>query len=189
MIMSPPQPSRRRSLSELETGAVHPKVVAALREASRRLSSLGIRHATIGALAVGVHGWPRATGDVDLLLAPEAWLAHADGSQTPRVELVESIEGVGIDYLPIDVAGEFLLAAFDRALVSEGVPVAPVEVVIVTKLIRLAMRDQADIVELVKSGLVDEPAVCRYLDEHAPMLTSRFRALAEQAARERERER
>lgn len=182
--MSPPPPARRRSLSELEATAVNPRVIAALREASRRLSAAGIRHATIGALGVGVHGWPRATSDVDLLLAPEAWEPHPDGSQTPRVELPESIEGVGIDYLPIDVAGEFLLAAFDNALVSEGVPVAPLEVVIVTKLIRLVMRDQADIVELVKSGLVDEPAICRYLDQNTPMLTSRFRALAEQAARE-----
>lgn len=187
--MIPQPPAQRRTLSELEAGAINPRVIAALREASRRLTAAGIRHVTIGALAVGVHGWPRATGDVDLLLAPEAWDTHADGSHRPRVELVESIGGVGIDYLPVDVAGEFLLAAFDGALVSEGVPVAPIEVVIVTKLIRLAMRDQADIVELLKSGLVDEPAVCGYLDQHAPMLTSRFRALSEQAARERERER
>lgn len=187
--MTPPAPRKKSSLSELEAGAVNPRVIAALREASRRLQALGVRHATIGALAVGVYGWPRATSDVDLLLAPEAWDTAADGTQTPRIELPESIGGVGIDYLPIDVAGEFLLSAFDDATLSEDVPIAPIEVVIITKLIRLAMRDQADIVELVKSGLVDQAAVTAYLDQHAPMLSSRFRALEEQAERERERER
>lgn len=187
--MSPPPPPKRRSLTELESSAVNPRVIAALREVSRRMTGVGVRHVTIGALAVGVHGWPRATSDVDLLLAPEAWDTRPDGSQTPRVSLPEAVNGVAIDYLPIDVAGEFLLEAFERALVSEGVPVAPIEVVIVTKLIRLVMRDQADIVELVKSGLVDQDAVRGYLDQHAPMLTSRFSALCEQAERERAQER
>src|SRR5438094_2308746 len=126
-----------RTLAELETTAVHPRVVGALREVSRRLTALGIRHVTIGALAVGVHGWPRATSDVDLLVGPEAWHAAPDGTQTPRVPLPESIDGVGIDYLPIDVAGDFLLAAFDDALVSDSVPIAPIEAVVVTTLIRL----------------------------------------------------
>lgn len=61
------------------------------------------------------------------------------------------------------------------------------EVVILTKLIRLATRDQADIVELVKTGLTDVARTQRYLAEHAPMLTGRFGALVEQAAAERAR--
>lgn len=180
-------PAKRQSLSELEAGAVNPRVVAALREVSRRLTAAGIRHATIGALAVGVFGWPRATADVDLLLGPEAWERSADGSATLRVPLPEVIDGVAVDYLPIEVAGDFLLEAFSAAWITEGVPVAPLEVVVLTKLIRLAMRDQADVVELVKSGLVDVASVETYLDTHAPMLTGRFRALVEQAARERAR--
>jgi hypothetical protein len=68
--------------------------------------------------------------------------------------------------------------------VSEDVPIAPMEVVIITKLLRLAMRDQADVVELVKAGVVDLDAVRAYLETNAPMLTSRFDALVEQARRE-----
>ena len=155
--------------------AVNPVVVGALRDASKNLALQSVRHLVVGALAVGVHGWPRATADVDLLL---------DGSQTPRVELPESFGGVAVDYVPVDVAGDFLLDAFDHPLLCEDVPIARVEVVIITKLIRLAMRDQADVVELVKSGLVDVPCVRAYVDAHAPMLTSRFDALSEQAKRE-----
>jgi hypothetical protein len=175
---------RRRNLTELEATAINPAVIAALREASRRLTAQGVRHLVIGALAVGAHGWPRATRDVDLLVAPEAWDTAADGSQTPRVTLVDSIGGVDIDYLPVDVAGDFLLASFAAPFVSEDVPIAPMEVVIITKLLRLAMRDQADVVELVKAGVVDLDAVRAYLDTNAPMLTSRFDALVEQARRE-----
>jgi hypothetical protein len=141
----------------------------------------------IGAIAVGVHGWPRATRDVDLLLGPEAWDVAADGTRTPRIELPEVIDGVEIDYLATDVAGDFLLDAFDCALMSDGIPVAPIEAVIVTKLIRLAMRDQADVVELVKTRLFDPAVVEAYLDANAPMLTSRFRALVEQAQSELDR--
>lgn len=182
--MHPPEPPRIRSLSELEPD--NPRVIGALREISRQLTGAGIRHAAVGAIAVGVHGWPRATADVDLLLGPEAWDKKPDGSATFRLELPEAIDGVGVDYLPIE-AGEFLLSAFENAMLSEGVPIAPVEVVILTKLIRLAMRDQADVVELVKSGLVDVASVERYLDEHAQMSTPRFGALVEQAALERAR--
>lgn len=175
---------KTRSLTELESTAINPIVISALREASRRLAAANVRHLAIGALAVGVHGWPRATRDVDLLLAPEAWDTAADGSQTPRVALPDNIGGVDVDYLPVDIAGDFLLAAFDAPFVSEAVPIAPMEVVVLTKLLRLAMRDQADVVELVKAGVVDVVAVRGYLDANAPMLTSRFDALVAQAQRE-----
>jgi hypothetical protein len=188
-IKMSPRPLKLLSLADLEQTAVNPRVVAACREASQRLSNAGVRHAVIGAIAVGIYGWARATRDVDLLVAPEAWETHGDGSQIPRVELAEQICGVDVDYLPIDVAGAFLVEAFDRSFVTEGVPIAPIEAVILTKLIRLAMRDQADVVELLKAGLFDAAAVEQYLDANAAMLTGRFRALVEQATRERERER
>jgi hypothetical protein len=66
--MTPPAP-KLLSLSELEQTAVHPRVLSALREISSRLSAEGVRHGVLGALAVGIHGWPRATRDVDLLVA------------------------------------------------------------------------------------------------------------------------
>jgi hypothetical protein len=178
--MKPPVP-KQLALSELEERAVHPRVLGVLREISRRLSAEGIRHGVLGAIGVGVYGWPRATSDVDLLLAPEAWLEGRDGTLTPRVELPEQIDGVAIDYLPISVAGDFLLESFDRVFVTDGVPIAPVEIVILTQLVRLVMREQADIVELLKAAGFDADSVERYLELHAPMLTPRFRQLREQA--------
>jgi hypothetical protein len=159
-------------------------VLGALREISRRLSAARVRHGVLGAIAVGVHGWPRATQDVHLLLGPEAWQQVPGGTLTPLVEMPEQVNGVGIDYLPVSIAGDFLIEAFDRVLVTEGVPIAPIDVVILTKLVRLVMRDQADIVELLKAGLFDTAAVESYLEQHAPMLTRRFLELKAQAERE-----
>lgn len=92
-----------------------------------------------------------------------------------------------IDYLPIGVAGDFLIESFARVHFTEGVPIAPIEVVVLIKLLRLVFRDQADIVELLKAGLFDAANVDRYVDTHAPMLTLRFRELREQAEREKQR--
>jgi hypothetical protein len=187
VIGSPPPPPKILTLTELEERGPSARVVEALRQVSKRLTAQGVRHAVLGALGIGIYGWPRATNDVDLLLGPEAWHTTAGGTQTELVELPKNIGSVGIDYLCMDIAGDFLLESFDRAYITEGVPIAPVEVVIATKLIRLAMRDAADIVELVKAGLTDLELVAAYLDRHAPMLTGRLRALAEQALKEKSR--
>jgi hypothetical protein len=192
--MTPPAP-KVLSLSELEQEALHRRVATTLRQISQRLAANKVRHGVLGAIAVGIHGWPRATSDVDLLLAPEAWYASSDGTLVPAVELPEELNGVRIDYLPISVAGDFLLESFDRVHLTEGVPIAPIEVVVLTKLFgdgapnsmrqrRLAMRDQADIVELLKAGLFDAEQVKAYVGLHAPMLSPRFEALREQAQRE-----
>jgi hypothetical protein len=183
-IKMTPRPPRVLSLSELEQAAVKSRIMAVLREISKRLTAHQVRHGVLGAIAVGIHGWPRATTDVDLLLAPEAWHASRDGTLVAAVELPEEIDGVGIDYLPVSVAGDFLIESFDRVLVTEGVPIAPIEVVVLTKLVRLAMRDQADIVELLKAGLFDAVAVEAYVGTHAPMLVPRFQELRRQAERE-----
>jgi hypothetical protein len=61
---------------------------------------------------------------------------------------------------------------------TEGVPIAPIEVMVLTKLIRLAMRDQADIVELLKAGLFDAQEVAAHVYLHAPMLAPASRRYA-----------
>jgi hypothetical protein len=42
-------------------GVVAPRILDAMRTASGRLQELGVRHALVGALAAGAHGYPRAT--------------------------------------------------------------------------------------------------------------------------------
>lgn len=42
-------------------------------QVSERLNELGVPHTLIGGLAVGVHGHPRATKDIDFLVGSEAF--------------------------------------------------------------------------------------------------------------------
>jgi hypothetical protein len=176
--------STTMSLENLRDSGLHPDVLAALIAISKQLTAQGVRHAVIGGIAVGVYGWPRATRDVDLLVGDEAWEILPTGERRERVQLPETVLGVAVDYLSIDVAGEFLNAALDHPFVSEGVPIAPVAVVVCTKLLRMAMRDQADIVELLKAGLFGAADVRRYLEAWTPMLVPRWDALVLQAERE-----
>ena len=47
---------------------VSPVILRRAADISRLLAELGIPHVLIGGLAVGVHGHPRATSDVDFLV-------------------------------------------------------------------------------------------------------------------------
>ena len=53
--------------------AVAAQVLVDAIEASRRLTELGVPHALIGGLAVGLYGPPRATKDVDYLVGDAAF--------------------------------------------------------------------------------------------------------------------
>ena len=70
--MAAPDPS-------LLVGVVAPEVLDAMRVASAALKSAGVRHVVVGGLAVGAHGYPRATKDVDFLVGDEAFEHHPGG--------------------------------------------------------------------------------------------------------------
>ena len=163
-------------------------VLSALSEVSHQLSEAGIRHVVVGGLAIGVYGWPRATREVDLLLGMEVFGRLPSGELEPRVALPEIVEGIPINYMYIDVAGKFLDLALDAPLFSNGIPFAPPEVLVCTKLLRLAMRDQADIVQILKAKLVDRKRIRAFLGARQPPLLGPFDALVSQADAESERE-
>src|SRR5438093_2280168 len=63
-------------------GVVAPEILAAMRAASAQLTRTGVRHALIGALAVGAWGYPRASKAVDFLAGDEAFEQHEGGIVT-----------------------------------------------------------------------------------------------------------
>lgn len=56
---------------------------------SEALTSLGVRHALVGGLAVGVHGHPRATKDIDFIVGAEAF-----ATTSPRLTFREELADV-----------------------------------------------------------------------------------------------
>ena len=163
---------------------VAPRVLAAMRSASRALGSLGVRHAVAGGLAVGAHGYPRNTQDVDLLVGDEAFERHAGGLVTLKPGVPIQIDGVSVDLLSTSGGEAFLEQSLGPPTPGE-VPVVPAGVLVYLKLKSPRLKDRADVVELVKAGLAAE-SVRPYLERHAPSLVPRFDECLAQARAEEE---
>lgn len=161
------------------------RVWRAMIDASSLLSSLGVKHALVGGLAVGAYGWPRATKDVDFLVDDSAWQKTDAGLVVMRAGLPVQAHGVSVDTLSIGDDERHLHDAIERAETSEGVPVAPVEALVYMKLTSPRSKDRQDVIELAKAG-IELDTVRTYLDRHAPQTRARFEEAIDTARGEEE---
>jgi hypothetical protein len=128
--MNPPA-SAPPDLSQLQ-GVVAPEILEAAKVASRTLREAGIPHALAGGLAVGAHGYPRTTDDVDFLVGDEAFLHHAGGLVTLKVPLI-AVGKVRIDMVSIAPSREEkeqLRPAVETPPESEQIPIVPLPALI-----------------------------------------------------------
>ncbi len=170
----------------LTRGVVAPEIIKAAGLASQKLHEANIPHALAGGLAVGAHGYPRTTDDVDFLVGDEAFEKHEGGFVTLKVPLI-AIGNVRIDFVSIDESkGEErqLRPAVEEPPQSNGVPIVPLPALVYMKLKAGRQKDTADLVELLKRGRVDLEAMDEYLEEYAPEQTRRWQRVKEIAARE-----
>jgi hypothetical protein len=180
----------RRKVVDLQAAfdTVSPDVAHAARAASAMLTEAGVRHVLVGGLAVGAHGYPRATKDVDFLVGEEAFVHHEGGIVTIAPGIPVLIGDVPIDALSAIDEDEFLEEILDEPL-AEEIPLAPVDALVYLKLKSPRSRDRQDIIELIHAG-IDRDEVIDYLHFHLyehPSLKDyvrRFRALTEAADRE-----
>ena len=123
-----------------------------VREVSRMLREAGIRHALVGALGANAYrNRPRTTEDIDFLVGDEAFHTHPGGFVTMRVPVVE-FDGINIDQVPLTEALRVVEDGLNHAPVSDGVPIATVETIVIMKLIAGRTQDLADIEAIVSSG-------------------------------------
>jgi hypothetical protein len=174
--------AERPDLSLLE-GVVSERVLAALRGAAEQLRASGVPYALAGALAVGAHGYPRASKDVDFVVGPEAFIVHGGGVVTidPRVPI--RVGDVPVDPISVGPDENHLLEAVKGAPVSRGIPVLPIEALVYMKLKSPRRKDAVDVVELVKAGAPTERIV-EYLARNAPGLVGKMRQLSSEAEAE-----
>lgn len=163
---------------------VTPRVLAAMRSASRALSSLGVRHAVAGGLAVGAHGYPRNTRDVDFLVGDEAFERHTGGLVTLKPGVPIQVDGVAVDLLSTSGADAFLAESLSMPVEGE-VPVTSAPVLVYLKLKSPRLKDRTDVVELLKAGL-DAQHARDYLERHAPPLVAKLDECLTQARTEEE---
>lgn len=162
-------------------GVVAPEVIDAMRLASDALKRAGVRHVVVGGLAVGAHGFPRATKDVDFLVGDEAFERHAGGLVTLRGGVPFQVNQVAVDFLGAGTGESFLEAALEAepGSIIGGPPL------VYLKLKSPRHKDRTDVIELVKAGL-DVDACRAYLATHAPSFVTRFDEAVERARAEDE---
>ena len=117
------------------------------------LSEAGIRHALVGALAANAYRTrPRTTQDIDFLVGDEAFETHQGGYVTMKVPVIE-FDGIDVDQVPLTEALRVIEDALTRAPVSRGVPIAPVDTIVIMKLLAGRTQDLADIEAIAGSGV------------------------------------
>jgi hypothetical protein len=129
-----------------------PAYERAVRTVSKMFADAGIRHALVGALGANAYrNRPRTTEDIDFLVGDEAFETHSAGFVTMRVPVVE-FDGVDIDQVPLTKALRVIEAGLNRAPLCDGVPIAPVDTIVIMKLVAGRTQDLADIEAIVDSG-------------------------------------
>jgi hypothetical protein len=177
-------PRRRVKLMDIQEvfRSVAPQVRDAAVKAADQLSQLGIRHALAGGLAVGAHGYIRATLDVDFLVGEEAF-EHQGALVAFKTGVPIAVSGVRIDYLSPASLGPQLEEVLDDPPRNAGLAIVPIEVLIYMKLVANRRKDLLDVVELVKAG-ADAQRVRDYLQQYAGDLLPLFEELADEAMTE-----
>lgn len=151
-------------------GVVHPDILARTEHISRLLTALGVPHALIGGLAVGVHGYPRLTKDVDFLVGSLAF-ERTIPFLVYRPELAE-VARVGFSDLMAVPRGYPRLEA--EVSLGDAVPVISLSGLVLMKLLAFRGQDQADIEALLRDDETRIADVSDYLAEHAPDLLIRL---------------
>ncbi len=179
-------PSRAEpDLANLQ-GVVAPEVLQAAAIASSKLREAGIPHALAGGLAVGAHGYPRTTDDVDFLVGDEAFEKHVGGIVMLRVPII-AVGNVRIDFVSMDESadeGKPLRSAVENPPESEHIPIVPLSALVYMKLKAGRQKDLADLVELLKRGRIEVRSIDNYLVMHAPEQVRRWEQVKAIAATE-----
>lgn len=154
---------------------VSPKIQKAAERASKALKDAGIRHMLVGGLAVGAHGYPRTTKDVDFIVGEEAFDHHGGGLVTVKSGIPVAVGDVPIDLLSVGDDG-FIEDDLDEAWGLTRIPIAPIDVLIYLKLKSPRRRDKNDVIALIQAG-ADTDVILGTLTANAPELIEKFRTL------------
>lgn len=149
---------------------VAPAILTRAEQVSSMLRDLGVPHALVGGLAVGVHGHPRATKDVDFLVGPEAF-ETTEPFLVYREELKElaRVGETDIMYIPDRFPG---LSAELR--LEDDIPIISLRGLVLMKLDAFRARDREDVRSLLRIHPSRIRELRDYLQTQAPELLTRL---------------
>ncbi|MBN2494874.1 MAG: hypothetical protein JXR96_09820 [Deltaproteobacteria bacterium] len=149
---------------------VSPAILKRAAAVSERLRELEIPHALVGGLAVGIHGHPRATRDVDVMVGEEAFASLAP-VLVYREELVDLARTGSTDIMCIP---ESYPGLADELRLGDDIPVISLRGLILLKLDAFRARDREDVRALLGRAPDRVLGVRDYLQAHAPELVHRL---------------
>lgn len=131
-----------KTLDDLR-GVVADSILVRAVDTSRRLTELGVPHMLIGGIAVGLHGYPRATKDVDFLVGPEAFqsspvLAYRD----------DVVEIARVGFTDLNPPGKY--PVLDEELRLDSLGVVSLNGLLLMKLDAWRAQDQRDVIMLLE---------------------------------------
>lgn len=100
-----------------------------------------------------------------------------------RVPVIE-FDGIDVDQIPVIEGLRAVEDGLNRAPQSEGVPIAPVDVVVILKLVAGRTQDLADVEAIVRSG-ADREALREAVRTNLPDRLDRLELLFENVDRQR----
>jgi len=149
---------------------VSPAILQRAGDVSHRLRQLCIPHVLIGGLAVGVHGHPRATRDVDFLVGAEAF-ESVEPLLVYREELKELARIGETDIMSVPDAYPGLA---EELRLEDDVPVISLRGLVLMKLDANRPRDREDVRVLLEKSPKRIREMRDYILEYAPVLVSRL---------------
>lgn len=151
-------------------GVVASSILRRTVDLSRALRALGVPHALIGGLAVGLYGYPRGTKDVDFLVGNEAF-----SSTSPflvyRDELKDLVAIGETDLM--SVPDKYPVLA-DELRLEAQLPVISLRGLVLMKLDANRARDREDVRMILARSRSKLHSLRKYLQEHAPTLVHRL---------------
>ncbi len=100
-----------------------------------------------------------------------------------RVPVIE-FDGIDVDQVPLTGTIRVVEDGLTRAVLSDGVPIAPVETIVIMKLLAGRSQDLADIEAIIESG-ADRDALHAAVHQGAPEREEQLRRLFENVDRRR----
>ena len=169
------------SLDEL-AGHVPQTFIDGAKAASNAFRKAGVRHVLVGGLAVGINGYPRSTKDIDFMVGDEAFEFHGLIVE-PKAGLPMRYSGIAIDWVSLEPDERAGLEEFLVDAIPGEVPVMQIEPLISMKLLAGRQKDNADIVELIKSG-ADIDSITTFVEDRFPKKLTLLRNLIARAGEE-----
>lgn len=139
-------------------------------QVSDTLKELGVPHVLIGGLAVGLHGHPRVTKDVDFMVGDEAF-----NSTSPLLVYRDELSALlSIGYTDIMNVPPAYPSLRAELVLNELIPVISLPALILMKLDASRAQDRQDIRSLMKVHGSELRTVLDHLETNAPALLQRF---------------